>query len=241
MGKSKELSIDLKEHIIDLNKSGESLGFISKQLQVPRSTVQTKLYTASPRPTRLISLNYICHLVHYILRIQGSWWFQGFKEVRTSQMTSGNLAPLTPLNLNLKFSIANCINLVKWTIWYQLSDPTNPSQSTSLRNQLFLKLSYRLPTAHTEADMWRWGRQMCPRQPVEQGRKWDPNHIHHLLRCLFVCCLTEASTTQTLETTMTNIQRFTLPPAKYWSNVCYTPHIMLRWETNCSLHCLTML
>ena len=32
MGKSKEFSIDLKEHIIDLNKSGESLGTISKQL-----------------------------------------------------------------------------------------------------------------------------------------------------------------------------------------------------------------
>lgn len=32
MGKSKELSIDLKEYIIDLNKSGETLGTISKQL-----------------------------------------------------------------------------------------------------------------------------------------------------------------------------------------------------------------
>ena len=41
MGKSKELSIDLKEHIIDCNKSGKSLGAISKQLHVLRSTVQT--------------------------------------------------------------------------------------------------------------------------------------------------------------------------------------------------------
>ena len=41
VGKSKELSIDLEEHIIDLNKSGKSLEAISKQLQVPRSTVQT--------------------------------------------------------------------------------------------------------------------------------------------------------------------------------------------------------
>lgn len=41
MGKSKELSTDLKKRIIDLNKSGKSLGAISKQLQVPRSTVQT--------------------------------------------------------------------------------------------------------------------------------------------------------------------------------------------------------
>ena len=31
-----ELSIDLRENIIDLNKSGKSLGAISKQLQVPR-------------------------------------------------------------------------------------------------------------------------------------------------------------------------------------------------------------
>ena len=36
MGRSKELSIDLKEHIIDLNKPGKSLGAISKQLQVSR-------------------------------------------------------------------------------------------------------------------------------------------------------------------------------------------------------------
>ena len=41
MKQSKELSIDLKKHIIDLIKSGESLGAILKQLQGPRSTVQT--------------------------------------------------------------------------------------------------------------------------------------------------------------------------------------------------------
>uniref|UniRef100_A0AAQ4PBH1 Sleeping Beauty transposase HTH domain-containing protein n=1 Tax=Gasterosteus aculeatus aculeatus TaxID=481459 RepID=A0AAQ4PBH1_GASAC len=41
MGKSKELSMDLKKRIIDLNKSGKSLGAISKQLHVPRATVQT--------------------------------------------------------------------------------------------------------------------------------------------------------------------------------------------------------
>ena len=40
VGKSKELSIDLKDHIIDLNKSGKSLGAISQQFQVPASTVQ---------------------------------------------------------------------------------------------------------------------------------------------------------------------------------------------------------
>ncbi len=33
--------MDLKKRIIDLNKSGKSLGAISKQLQVPRATVQT--------------------------------------------------------------------------------------------------------------------------------------------------------------------------------------------------------
>ncbi|XP_077469472.1 uncharacterized protein LOC144084699 [Stigmatopora argus] len=41
IGKSKELSMDLKKRILDLNKSGKSLGAISKQLQVPRATVQT--------------------------------------------------------------------------------------------------------------------------------------------------------------------------------------------------------
>ena len=37
MEKSKELSIDLKRCIIDLNKSGNSLGAISKHIQVLRS------------------------------------------------------------------------------------------------------------------------------------------------------------------------------------------------------------
>ena len=41
MGKSMELSIDLKDHIIDLQKSGKSLAAISKQLQVPKSNEQT--------------------------------------------------------------------------------------------------------------------------------------------------------------------------------------------------------
>ena len=41
MVKSKEVRIGLKEHIIDLNESGKLLEAISKQLQVPRSTVQT--------------------------------------------------------------------------------------------------------------------------------------------------------------------------------------------------------
>lgn len=180
--------------------------------------------------------------MHYTFKIQGSWWFQGLKTSQNLPADIRQSGSIDTFESKLKtFSTANCINLVKWTIWYQLSDQPNPSQSTSLCNQLFLKLSYRLPAAHAEADMWRWGRQMCPKQPVEQGRRRDPNHIHHLLRCLFVCCLTETSTTQTLETTMTNIQRFTIPPAKCWSNVCYTPHIMLRWETDCSLHCLTIL
>ena len=38
MGESKELSIDLKECLSDLNKSGKSLGAISKQIEVPGST-----------------------------------------------------------------------------------------------------------------------------------------------------------------------------------------------------------
>ena len=39
MGKSKEISQDLRKKIVD--KSGSSLGAISKRLQVPRSSVQT--------------------------------------------------------------------------------------------------------------------------------------------------------------------------------------------------------
>ena len=51
--KSKKLSIYPKEHIIDLNKSVKSLGAISKQLQVPRSTVQTT-----------VSIKFISQLSH---------------------------------------------------------------------------------------------------------------------------------------------------------------------------------
>ena len=41
MGKSKEISKDLRKNIVDLHKSGSSLGAISKRLKVPRSSVQT--------------------------------------------------------------------------------------------------------------------------------------------------------------------------------------------------------
>ena len=41
MGKSKEISQDLRNKIVDLHKSGSSLGAISKLLKVPRSSVQT--------------------------------------------------------------------------------------------------------------------------------------------------------------------------------------------------------
>ena len=41
MGKSKEISQDLRKKIVDLHKSGSSLGAISKCLKVPRSSVQT--------------------------------------------------------------------------------------------------------------------------------------------------------------------------------------------------------
>ena len=41
MGKSKEISQDLRKTIVDLHKSGSSLGAISKHLKVPRSSVQT--------------------------------------------------------------------------------------------------------------------------------------------------------------------------------------------------------
>uniref|UniRef100_A0AAZ3RB43 Transposase Tc1-like domain-containing protein n=1 Tax=Oncorhynchus tshawytscha TaxID=74940 RepID=A0AAZ3RB43_ONCTS len=41
MGKSKEISQDLRKEIVDLHKSGSSLGAISKRLKVPRSSVQT--------------------------------------------------------------------------------------------------------------------------------------------------------------------------------------------------------
>ncbi|CDQ76082.1 unnamed protein product [Oncorhynchus mykiss] len=41
MGKSKEISQDLRKTIVDLHKSGSSLGAISKRLKVPRSSVKT--------------------------------------------------------------------------------------------------------------------------------------------------------------------------------------------------------
>uniref|UniRef100_A0AAZ3S854 Sleeping Beauty transposase HTH domain-containing protein n=1 Tax=Oncorhynchus tshawytscha TaxID=74940 RepID=A0AAZ3S854_ONCTS len=41
MGKSKEISQDLRKHFVDLHKSGSSLGAISKRLKVPCSSVQT--------------------------------------------------------------------------------------------------------------------------------------------------------------------------------------------------------
>uniref|UniRef100_A0AAZ3RKZ5 Transposase Tc1-like domain-containing protein n=1 Tax=Oncorhynchus tshawytscha TaxID=74940 RepID=A0AAZ3RKZ5_ONCTS len=41
MGKSKEISQDLRKIIVDLRKSGSSMGAISKRLKVPCSSVQT--------------------------------------------------------------------------------------------------------------------------------------------------------------------------------------------------------
>ncbi|KAI4872547.1 hypothetical protein NFI96_003104 [Prochilodus magdalenae] len=41
MGKSKEISQDIRKRIVDLRKSGSSLGAISRCLKVPRSSVQT--------------------------------------------------------------------------------------------------------------------------------------------------------------------------------------------------------
>ena len=41
MGKSKEISQDLRKKCVDLHKSGSSLGAIFKHLKVPRSSVQT--------------------------------------------------------------------------------------------------------------------------------------------------------------------------------------------------------
>ncbi|KAI4871969.1 hypothetical protein NFI96_010418 [Prochilodus magdalenae] len=41
MGKSKEISQDIRKRIVDLHKSGSSLGAISRCLKVPRSSVQT--------------------------------------------------------------------------------------------------------------------------------------------------------------------------------------------------------
>ena len=41
MAKSKEMSQDFRKIIVDLHKSGSSLGAISTRLKVPRSSVQT--------------------------------------------------------------------------------------------------------------------------------------------------------------------------------------------------------
>lgn len=47
---------------------------------------------------------------------------------------------------------------------------------------------------------------------LSEGRRWDPNHIHSLLR------LSEASVHEHKRLTMTNTPSFALPPAKYWSS-----------------------
>ena len=51
MGKSKEISQDLRKTIVDLHKSGSSLGAISKCLKVPLSSVQTIVHKYKHRGT----------------------------------------------------------------------------------------------------------------------------------------------------------------------------------------------
>ena len=55
MGKSKEISQDLRKKIVDLHKSGSSLGAISKRLKVPRSSVQTIVCKYKHHGTRQLS------------------------------------------------------------------------------------------------------------------------------------------------------------------------------------------
>ena len=45
MGKSKEISQNLRKKIVDLHKCGSSLGAISKYLKVPHPSVQTIVHT----------------------------------------------------------------------------------------------------------------------------------------------------------------------------------------------------
>ena len=45
MGKSKEISQDIRKRILDLHESGSSLGEMSRFLKVPRSSVQTSINT----------------------------------------------------------------------------------------------------------------------------------------------------------------------------------------------------
>uniref|UniRef100_A0AAZ3RU94 Sleeping Beauty transposase HTH domain-containing protein n=1 Tax=Oncorhynchus tshawytscha TaxID=74940 RepID=A0AAZ3RU94_ONCTS len=51
MEKSKEISQDLRQKIIDIHKSGSSLGAISKRLKVPHSSVQTIVRKHNPHGT----------------------------------------------------------------------------------------------------------------------------------------------------------------------------------------------
>ena len=55
MGKSKEISQDLRRKIVDLHKSGSSLGAISKCLKVPRSSVQTIVHKYKHHGTTQLS------------------------------------------------------------------------------------------------------------------------------------------------------------------------------------------
>ena len=86
--KSKALSIDLKEDIIDLNKSGKSTGAISKQFQVPRSTVKTtvcrfKVHGTAVSLPRPENTNY-----HLLLRDNWSGWSRVDQKSNKKQICS---------------------------------------------------------------------------------------------------------------------------------------------------------
>lgn len=98
----------------------------------------------------------------------------------------------------------------------------------------FLKRrGYRLPSAHAGADAQHGGKQICLRNKAGD----EIQIIFTICSTLLVCCLTEASTTPTLET---NDDKHTALHVHRQPNIdlasVVPQHIMLRWKNGRSLH-----
>lgn len=102
--------------------------------------------------------------------------------------------PLSPLIS----STDKCFNLAWWTIWYQLSDQTNPSQPTSLYNQLFSRAATGCCQPTPETTWRREGSKSVRGSPLRTSV--ETRSKPYWPSAPFVCRLTEASTTQTPET-----------------------------------------
>ena len=70
VGKSKEISQDLRKKVVDLHKSGSSFGAFSKRLKVPHSSGQTKYASIN---TFLRQMLYILLLLPSLMTEKSLW------------------------------------------------------------------------------------------------------------------------------------------------------------------------